>query len=235
MAHVRSYRVSTSTTLELPRPLQPVTIPGEGAFDPQRHVGRMSLDLSSLSPIVGRPTGTATLVLAGHDVYMRIPFLSALQPGLKPWLKIDLQEAGRSQGVDFSTFLQFGQGGDPTQTLQYLRAAGDVKKVGEEDVRGVATTHYHAIVDLDKAIDKASKDARDALKSLVDELGKHSLPIDVWIDGKGLVRKTTYEQSLSDGSHARFSAVVTRFGPTVPIEPPPSDEVVDIFDVALGG
>ena len=37
---------------------------------------------------------------------------------------------------------------DPSQALEYLQGATDVQAVGDEDVRGVPTTHYKAVVDL---------------------------------------------------------------------------------------
>ena len=57
---------------------------------------------------------------------------------------------------------------DPPQFLAYLETvSAGVTKVGTETMRGVDTTHYHATLDLAKAVDRA-----DVPPSLRDELSR---------------------------------------------------------------
>ena len=65
----------------------------------------------------------------------------------------------RKQGVDVAQLQSLSGGGDPTQFLTYLAKAGDVRKVGSEDVNGTPTTHYHATIDFDKLAGSAGKAA----------------------------------------------------------------------------
>lgn len=239
-ANVKSYRVSTITTMELPSTARKVTFRGTGAYDPNGRRGRLELDLSDLNQVLG-PEGSpynfghVQMIMAGTSMYMRIPFLKQAEPSLKPWIKIDLERAGQAQGLDFSSFLQFGQGGDPTQTLQYLRAAGKVEKVGGEQVRGVATTHYKAIVDLRKVADKAPAKDRDALRRSIDRLititGQKTLPVEIWIDRDGLVRRESSRQQLlvqSEKTQLASTMELYDFGAPVAAPVPSKSIVTDL-------
>jgi hypothetical protein len=239
-ANVKSYRVSTVTTMELPSTAREVTFRGTGAYDPNGRRGRLELDLSDLNQVLG-PQGSpynfghVQMILAGTSMYMRIPFLKQAEPSLKPWIKIDLDRAGQAQGLDFSSFLQFGQGGDPTQTLQYLRAAGKVEKVGGEQVRGIQTTHYKAIVELRKVAEKAPAKDRDALSRSIERLiaitGQKTLPVEIWIDKNGLVRRETSRQQLlvqNEKTQLASSMELYDFGAPVAAPVPSKSLVTDL-------
>jgi len=233
-SHVRSYRVTTSTTLDVTKS-RSVTVKGEGAFAPPRKRGKLALDMTQLSELIGRPVGTAQIVVAGTDAYLRIPILKAIQPKLKPWVKVDLQEAGRSSGVDFTSFLQFGQGGDPTQTLQYLRATGSVKKVADEQIRGIQTTHYRGDIELRKVAKLVPKADRArtqvAIGRLIFLTRQNKLPIDVWIDGTNKIRRLTFRENVRIGNRPtplRLSMDLFDFGTPVVAPVPATKDVTDL-------
>jgi hypothetical protein len=243
-ASVKSYRVSTITSMELPTTSRKVTFRGTGAYDPNGRRGRLELDLSELNQVLG-PQGSpynfghVQMIMNGTAMYMRIPFLKQIQPSLKPWVKIDLESAGQTQGVDFGSFLQWGQGGDPTQTLQYLRAAGKVEKVGSERVRGVQTTHYKAVVDLRKVADKAPAKDREALRRSIDRLitltGEKKIPVEIWIDKDGLVRRESYREQLlvqSAKTELASSMELYDFGAPVAAPVPAKSLVTDLTGLA---
>ena len=84
--------------------------------------------------------------------------------------------------------------GDPAQMLTYLNAASDsIHRVGTQTVRGVATTRYHVVLDLFKVAAQAPAAQQAAVRRTfaheVKLLGTHTMPIDVWIDSSGLVRR----------------------------------------------
>jgi hypothetical protein len=152
-------------------------------------------------------------------------------------VKIDLATAGRSVGVDINSLSQ-AQASDPSQTLDYLRgAADDVTNVGTEDVRGTTTTHYRAVVDLNKAA-KLSPAASDAIKSTIKLLGSATQPVDVWVDGEGRVRRMQYTVDLSKTKAASsvpgaagtvtFTLEVFDFGAPVQATVPAADQIVDL-------
>jgi hypothetical protein len=234
---LKSYRVQTTTTLKLGK--RDVTFKGDGVFAPRGRRGRLSLDMSALKQISGAEGspynfGYAEFVLEGTTIYMRIPLLKQLNPSLKPWVKLDLGQAGRTQALDFGSFLQFGQGGDPTQALQYLRATGKLEKKGTDRVRGVPTTHYKGAVDLRKVADKAPANLRAELRTNVDRLialtGSSTIPLDVWVDEHGYVRKERYTEKLElQGQKVDVEASVELFGFGTPViaPVPPAADVSD--------
>jgi hypothetical protein len=245
-ANVKSYRVTTTTKLKLGETSREVTFTGDGVFNPRARRGRLSLDMTELSQLQGSQGspynfGYALFVLDGTDMYLRIPLLRQVNPTLKPWIKINLVQAGEAGGVDFGSFLQFGQGGDPTQTLQYLRATGKLKKVGAEDVRGVATTHYKGATDLKKVPAAAPAKLRPALRKAVDRLiqltGAASIPVEVWVDEQGLVRRESYTENLKlqgRSTQVKNSMELYDFGTPVIAPVPPARDVTDLSG-ALGG
>jgi hypothetical protein len=88
-------------------------------------------------------------------------------------------------------------GSDPSQFLGYLRAAGGkATRVGTQAIRGVATTHYHAVVSLDRyprLVPPAQRAAAARGVSVLESaLGTHSMPMDVWIDSHSLVRRMSF-------------------------------------------
>jgi hypothetical protein len=243
-AKAGGYSLDLVSKLKVPGATRTFTFKGNGEFDPQHRRGRMSVDMSQLGQIApGNPYnfGTMQLVLDGLNIYMRIPILKQIQPTLKPWIKLNLEEAGRTQGLDFSSFLQLGQGGDPTQTLGYLKGAGDVKKVGSEKVRGVQTTHYRATIDLRKVANQAPASSRArvraSIRRLIQLTGEKTIPTQVWIDGKGLVRRLAYtERLVIQGRRTKVSLKMDfyEFGTRVIANPPPASDVTDLSQIVAG-
>lgn len=222
----------------------PFTMKGEGVFDSSESRGRMTMDLSALAEGSGQEFGEAELIFDDLVVYMRFPFLQELQPGLKPWLKFDVRELGKEQGFDLGQLSQLNQN-DPSQALQYLRAASDdVQEVGKEDVRGVETTHYRMTIDLQKVVDQAPEDQREQLHAQIDQIveqsGVRMVPTEVWIDADGLARrmKLTYEgMRFAPGQEGDMTMTMELydFGVEVDVEPPPESEVTDVQELIEQG
>ena len=231
----QSFRVASTTALQLPGSSQQVALSTSGSFDPKADRGRLAVDLSNLSILLRRPTGTGLIIVDGNAVYMRIPFLNASLPGLKPWLKLDVDKSARASGLDFSGFLQLGRGGDPTQTLRYLRAAGDVTKVGSEKVRGVETTHYRATIDFAKVPSTVKPAARPRVRRAIQRLeqvtGLRKLPVEVWVDGQNRVRRLRLDEALNLGTSTAQMTVDSElydFGVAIQATPPPAGIVTDL-------
>lgn len=231
----QSYHISTQTTLHIPQLKNPVSLSGEGVFDPRRNRGRLEIDLRNLTAVLGQPVGTAQMELEGNVVYMRIPFLSASLPGLRPWLKVDLARAGHTRGIDLSSFLQLGQGADPNQVLEYLRAAGHVMKIGSEKVRGVETTHYRGTIDLERVPSLAPAAQRAQLRASIRRLeqttGRRAIPIGVWIDAQNRVRRLRYQDLLTlqqERVELNLQSDLYDFGTPVVVPLPAPGDVTDL-------
>jgi hypothetical protein len=96
---------------------------------------------------------------------------------------------------------------DPSKLLDYLRSTSKVQKVGTATIRGVATTHYVAHLQVDAK----------------------RVPLDVWVDGSGLVRRLRVNWSTVNASVDLFD-----FG-DVNIDVPASSDTVDLPNMLGGG
>jgi hypothetical protein len=87
----------------------------------------------------------------------------------------------------------------PTSYLDYLKGLGGaVRVVGREKVRGADTTRYVATLDLARtAASLRSPTKGAAVKGLLDLLGLTKIPVTVWLDDLGRMRKMTMTMDLS--------------------------------------
>jgi hypothetical protein len=165
-------------------------------------------------------------------MFMKSPAFSKDLPDGKTWAKLDLTKAAKALGEDPATITQqWNPAGDPTQLLDMLgKSSSGVEKVGMETVAGVETTHYHATIDLAKAV-KESGATQGEAEQLRKTIGAQELPIDVWIDGDGYVRRVDENFSLTmKGKTEHMSIVITipELGDFT-IQPP-TDGVADMTD-----
>lgn len=203
-----------------------------------------------MSGVMNRAARTASLTthasVAGHDitlnerlsgltVYMdtsAIPGADQLTHG-KPWLKMDMSRAFASFGFGSS---MSAASSDPSQFVDYLRAVSDnTRNLGGQTIRGVPTTHYHAIIDLSKYPNLVSgaqrATARSGIKNLETAIGGHTIPADVWIDHSRLVRRLsmTMPECISN-QKVRMSMTMDMYdyGPQPTTQVPPSAQTYDL-------
>ena len=189
------------------------------------------------------PTGQKVAMeerILGTVIYMRSPVFGQALPHGKRWIKLDLSRMG-SAGSALGSVMNSGQS-DPTQSLSYLQATADtMQNEGTEDVAGVSTTHYHAEVVFKKAVkllvQRVPAAQRPALRRVYAQFeaqtGITDYPIDVWIDGKGLVRKVHFSMPmLSSGEMMSMTVTMSRFGAPVRISAPPAGQVADISSLS---
>jgi hypothetical protein len=219
-------------------PIGPLTITADGVSDTATHSAQMSMDLSSIAQLAGKGAGDPSqwkgdVIVDGSNgglvEYMRLPALSKFMPGAKPWLKLDLAKLGKKQGIDFSQLLQAAGNGDPTQALQMIQSVGNVQKVGTEQVDGVDTTKYAGTIDPQKL---GAKFAAAGVGKLMKELGTTPIPVSVWVDGSGYVRKVEESMSMqvpnSGTLDLKMSFELSDFGTPVNVTPPPADQTTDL-------
>jgi len=217
-----------------------------GAFDADRHLFSMSLDMSSLfaaslhsrsnnpsngSGAATSPLGTTANVIATDDVvYLDFPLFARLVGVQTQWMSVPADTGA-------STF----EVADPSAFLDFLHGAGgDVTDMGREQIRGVDTTHLHATVKLRDALDSASGVERDRLQRAIDQLGEQAsalldseMPVDVFVDDNGMVREVAFDFSVPDGSGSTASKATLTvdlfdLGTDVEINPPAADQVTDV-------
>jgi hypothetical protein len=233
-------RNSFEIVLRLPGLDKPVTIEGGGTDDYENERGRIVVDGSSILeavPDADLPSFVrlkAEIVYEERTVYVKLPFAS-LKTG-KEWIRIrpDAFEGTQSQprldGLSQST---------PANFMRVLRAtSGSITTLGNEEVRGVATTHYRASIDLDNVVEQfAPEEDREELRTALAELKKAvggTIPIDVWVDADDLVRRLKGDVDVSlEGERlgVGFDVEYYDFGTDVDVDIPDDADVVDIEEL----
>ena len=204
-----------------------VTVKGGGVTDFSGAASNMTMGMPGMGGLEMRQIG--------ETVYMKMPDEFAAQvSGSKPWVRVDLDTLyGQQYGA-----VQGGAAGDPTRQLEYLRGVSDsVEKIGEERVRGVPTTRYRAILDLNEE----AAGVKGADQELVKGLGTSKLPVEVWVDEENRVRRYALDVSVpmpenaasqdasqgDDGLRTRMVIEYYDFGTPVDVQAPPQDQTMD--------
>ena len=214
-----------------------------GAFDAERHLFSMSLDLSSLlnaslhtppsstgSSSTSSLGSTANVIATDNVVYLDFPLFARLVNVKTQWMSVPANTGASTFDV-----------ADPSAFLDFLRGAGGaVTDMGREQIRGVDTTHLHSTVKLRDALNSATGAERDRLQRAIDQLGENGsslldaeMPADVFIDDTGMIREIVFDFSVPDSSESAASKATLTvdlydFGANVGINPPPSDQVTDV-------
>jgi len=198
------------------------TVDGTGWINPG---GRGSLQMSVAGVSISE-------VFVYPEIYIRTPALpsgASLAP--TPWIKASLTPLLQSAGASSSV----GSNTDPSQMVDYLKSSGAVAVVGGEWVRGVPTTHYHALVDLDRypsVLPPSLRGTASRQAKLLERMtGQSTLPVDVWIDGSNRVRRLAMQMSLCSpvGTVSEsFQMDLYDYGRQPPVHVPAASEVTDL-------
>jgi hypothetical protein len=219
---VPGYRFSITSSTQIAGKGQNVEVSGSGTISERGSEGAATLQVEgkTIEEVISKPYlyvsvpgGTGTSVTHG-----------------KPWVRTDLSTFSQSFG---SSSIGAGSS-NPSEVLSYLRSAGTVTRIGDEQVRGIASTHYHALIDLSRFASVAPAGRRAAAvkegKLLERVTGAKTLPMDVWLgDGRvdriGLVFSLcTPEGRLQES----LSLDLYDYGRQPAVTPPPASQVTDI-------
>jgi hypothetical protein len=231
-ADFESYRTSFSSKMEVGG--QSIETTGDGAFAAKGKKGRMAFKVSAQGV-----SADVDAVFAWPVFYMRFPpEFGAKLPVGKDWVSMNMQKLGESQGIDFRHLMQTNQS-DPGQALVYLRRLADLETVGEEEVRGVDTTHFHGVADL-RAVADQFPETRALIERIIEQTKVTRIPADVWVSSDGLVRRLRYQydnMQLTPGVSGDMTIEMELydFGVHVNVETPPAHQVVDLQDLLTEG
>jgi hypothetical protein len=184
-----------------------------GSFDRRHGVANITTVVQAAGQRVRVPE-----VISRFTVYMAadaLPHLSAVAGG-KPWVKLNMSRAIGAGGLS-----SMPTATDPSQFVEYLRAvSASTIKAGSGEVRGVQTTHYRAIVDLNRYPNLVAPAQRQAVagsvKNLEAAIGGHTMPLDVWIDSRNFVRRVGFHfgECVSGARfHLRMNVDLFDYGP----------------------
>ena len=229
---------------------QEIPLQGSGVLDAGAQAADLTVGVPSLGPV--------RVVFGGGRAAAELPPAAAgligAFAGGKAWVSVDVDRLARSRVGAPLGALGVGTNDNPARQLGYLRAIrDDAREVGPEQVGAVATTHYAAVVDLDRvpqetqrsgarpstgAQDPATRPAVDRLKA---ELGTSTLPVDLWVGPDGRLVRVTQDVTVpaaGSGTGAPGTTTTTLtfadVGSAPPVVPPPADQVADLSALLPG-
>ena len=224
----RSARVAVTTTMRVGG--TSVSFSQAGAFDFARLRGMVS---------VRDPAGMTEIFLP-PKTYIKVPggVSGRLLHG-KSWIAVDTGDSG---GLAGSLLGPFGGGTDPADLLASLTAVSrSVTKLGTTAIRGVPVTGYRVTADPAKAAARVPRWERAGLLGFARNLGRGTIPVQVWVDGQNLVRRVqlSLHPPGSMGALARAHIVQVTdfydFGVPVRVSAPPKTEVASMPKFVKGG
>lgn len=241
---------------------QDLTIGASGSFDAAADRARLTFDMSALAELLGgfgAAFGAKPGDLEGFDdpekwqlealqdgriLYLRFPLIASELPDGKQWIKVDVDALAQMKGVtvDLEQLGSFGST-DPLSILDALKAvSGPLETVGRDEIRGTETTHYRTTLDPEKLAAQAdaagaTDDVLGSFRDALVEAGLDSIPLDVWVDDDGLLRRLEIDiASIEAGAAGEASMRLTfdlfDYGAEVDVEPPSADVVVDAATLA---
>ncbi|WP_327176213.1 hypothetical protein OG599_13505 [Streptomyces sp. NBC_01335] len=166
--------------------------------------------------------------------YMNMGDSFAAALGGKHWVRYAYADLAALTGASGEALQSQVQNTTPLEAVKTLLAAGDVKKVGVEDVRGVSATHYSGVVDA--AAITAKVGALDAqktaeLREQLDKAGITTETIDLWVDKNDLPVKKT-ERAESATGDVNTTVFYSGYGTPVSVQAPAAGDTVDFKEVA---
>jgi hypothetical protein len=198
-----------------------LTMSGTGVADP----GAKTADFRMRIRAGGATTSADTELLTDGDaLYMKLPS-SATMPQGKSWMKVDLSKVASAAGTARPAL-------DPTQWLQALRAGAGVQRVGTDTVQGEQMTHYRGLVDLSQTA-RVPSSTRAEVQAEAKTLGLSTIPVDVWVDASGFVRRETLSMS-GKLMTMTMTLDLTDVSSPVSVAPPPASQVLDVGALGLG-
>lgn len=205
-------------------------------------LGSMMAQLAELTgeTVPGGLDQSMQMVADGTDFYLRWPMLEQIT-GTAGWISMSAEDLGMA-----SSSLGFGAGtNDPSQFLETLRGTSDdLEEIGSEEIRGVATTHLRATIDIDRALAEMPSDQRELLAPQLEGIdpGGSGFPVDAWIDADGLPRRLSMDFSslaaaMGSGGSASVSIDFFDYGEPVEVVVPDPADTTPFGDVmgAFGG
>ncbi len=219
------------------------TLSFSGAFDEAANASRVTMDFGDLFAAAAAADPEATEGMGELFASMFEDPMEMITVGETSWVKWGLlamfgveDKWLEGDATDESLAAGFGIGGgsdSPTSLLEELADSDAVVEVvGQEDIRGVTTTHHRAELDVSTLAETMSPEERDEFEVAVGASTDGTYVLDLWIDDDDLLHR--FELTIDDlavtGEDELASLSMTydiwNHGADQDIAPPPADQVV---------
>ena len=234
-------------------------LPGEmtlsfaGAYDLANDSSELSIDMSGLLDAMAASEGSGSADMAfmagffteplqtitiGDQSWMKWGLFSMFTGGGDTWLEGEASELGES--VDISGL---GGGGSPMEMLEVFADADVVgEEIGTEDIRGVETTHYRALVNPQTLMASMSEGDVDDFTSDFGAVPAEEFPLAFWLGPNELIHRYVIDLSGpgiigeddADIESATFTFEMWDHGADLNIVPPPADQVLSEDELNFG-
>ncbi|MFF7891284.1 hypothetical protein ACFZDI_04940 [Streptomyces sp. NPDC007907] len=155
--------------------------------------------------------------------YARLGEKFAEQTGGKRWIRYAYEDLDALAGGSGAHLGDQMRSTTPNQSVKLLLSSGDVRKVGEETVRGRTATHWSGTV--------AAADVTDAaLRKQLAEAGVTTETVDIWVDRRNLLIKKVEKARTTTGRLTQ-TAHYADYGAPVRAERPPASDTGDFEDL----
>lgn len=192
----------------------------------------MDLNLTQATINGQRLPGGLRAILSSRGMYMRMAMLSQATHG-KPWLLIPQSVLNKASGNMFSQLTQqLKQQDDPLSSARMLSGAHNVRQIGTGTVAGVPVTRYSGVVQVQEALSKLNKQARNLAQREYSAMGITSIPFTAAVDQQHQVRQLDLQMN-GTSEQVRTSFTVTGLNQPVTIKAPPSRLVTRLPASAL--
>jgi hypothetical protein len=212
----------------------PVSVSGGGVMNGETQRASMQFRINAGN------AGSFTMneVIDELDLYMSSPELTQRLGTTKQWLLIKADALLGDLMSSSSGGLGAGMSASPSQQLDALEKASDqVTLIGHEQIDGVETSHYSAVVDVRKALgDLGDGKLADLVKHSLDQMSPFQT-VEVWIDGQGLLRRERSNTTMGAMGTSTMTMDFTDYGIHPQIDVPPASDVYDLtpmLDQILG-
>ncbi|MDF3292032.1 hypothetical protein [Streptomyces silvisoli] len=181
------------------------------------------------------PVSPLRMEIRSDAMYVRVPAQNVAKLGGKHWVKepLDLLAAQGDGGKAETDQLRRA---DPTMEIRMLIASGDVRKVGQETVRGVTATHYTGTLDLAKVIASKQGLTPDDVKFLKKEVAAQGATdghVDLWVNSDNLPVETQ-EQVQTDTARVTSTTYYSNYGVAVDLSLPAESDTFTLHSVTGG-
>lgn len=176
------------------------------------------------------------------------------------WGRIDTAALGGTSLAEAQQAVGTPGGADPRVLLDLVAGADDVEELGQDEVDGDPVNGLAAEVTITELLEAQGQDPEsyfdqmtgsfggqasdEDVAAAAEEIYQTPLPLEVWVDGAGYVRRIAYEMDLAEIARAQgggpsgleeFTAgyvlELTDYGDeSIEVELPAEDETIDVTD-----
>ncbi|WP_299534956.1 hypothetical protein [uncultured Streptomyces sp.] len=177
--------------------------------------------------------GTLRALYLKDAYYAHLGDAFAAGVGGRHWIRYGYADLAAAAGAGGDAVRDASRTSTPLEGVEALLASGDLRKVGEEDVRGVAATHYSGTVDVAEPAPAGGLDAGElaAFRERMAAAGVTGGTVDVWLDADHLPVKKSERARTRTGT-LNSTVFYSDYGVAVAAKAPAASDTVDFKEIA---